>query len=181
MQLGQRIKERRQELQLSLRELAERTGLTASFLSQVERDLSSPSIESLRKISKALGVPIFRLLVEQEAKSPVVRRNRRMKLTFSGSRLDYQLLTPDLNRNRKMEVFLEEWEAGGERTTVPVSQYTEEFIYVLQGQLEIQLGDEVHVLDARDSIYFEGPLLRRLAARGDETLRLLSVITPPVF
>ena len=55
------------------------------------------------------------------------------------------------------------------------------FYYVLQGQLEIQLSDEVYLLRPGDSIYFEGPLLRRLAARGDETLRFISVITPPIF
>jgi transcriptional regulator with XRE-family HTH domain len=181
MQLGQRVKERRLELGLSLRELAERTGLTASFLSQVERDLASPSIDSLRKISEALEVPMFRFLVEKDARSPVVRRNQRVMLSFAGDGVDYQLLTPDLNRNRSMEVFLEEWEPGKERTTMPLRQYTEEFIYVLQGQLEIHLGDEVYSLDAGDSIYFEGPLLHRLAAVGHETLRILSVITPPIF
>lgn len=181
MQLGQRVRERRQELGLSLRELAGRTGLTASFLSQVERDQSSPSIESLGKISEAMGVPIFRFLVEQDARSPVVRHDERIKLTFSGSHADYQLLTPDLKRDRKMEVFLEEWEPGRERSTMPLRQYTEEFIYVLQGRLEIQLGEDIYSLNAGDSIYFEGALLRRLAARGDDTLRILSVITPPIF
>jgi len=52
---------------------------------------------------------------------------------------------------------------------------------VMQGQLEIQLGEEVYLLGPGDSIYFEGPLLRRLAARGDVTLRFISVITPPIF
>lgn len=181
MQLGQRIKERRQELKLSLRELAERVGLSASFLSQVERGLSSPSIESLRKISEALDAPIFYFLVERDTKSPVVRRDKRVKLTFSGSHPAYQMLTPSLNRNRKMEVFLEEWEPGDEKTIMPLRRYAEEFIYVLQGQLEIQLDEEVYLLSAGDSIYFEGSLLRRLAAKGDKTLRTLSVITPPVF
>jgi transcriptional regulator with XRE-family HTH domain len=181
MQLGQVMKERRLELGLSLRELAQMSGLTASFLSQVERDLTSPSIESLRKISEALDVPMFRFLVEQEPRSPVVRRNQRVKLSFGDRGADYQLLTPDLNRSRSMEVFLEEWEPGRERTTMPLRRYTEEFIYVLQGRLEIQLGEEVHTLDAGDSIYFEGPLLHRLAAKGPEILRMLSVITPPIF
>jgi len=181
MQLGQRIKERRQEVKMSLRELAERVGLSASFLSQVERDLASPSIESLRKISEALGVPIYYFFIEQKIRSPVVRRDKRVKLTFSGSHPAYQLLTPRLNRDRKMEVFLEEWEPGQEKTITPLRRYAEEFIYVLQGQLEIQLDDQVYLLNAGDSIYFEGHLLRRLAAKGDEPLRTLSVIAPPVF
>jgi transcriptional regulator with XRE-family HTH domain len=166
-------------LRLSLRELAERVGLTASFLSQIERNLASPSIESLRRISDALEVPVFHFLVEPDTKSPVVRRDRRVQLKLPGSNLTYQLMSPDLNR--KMEVFLAEREPGQEKITIPLRQQTEEFIYVLQGQLEIQLGDEVYLLDPGDSTTFDGTLLRRLAARGDTTLRFISVITPPVF
>jgi transcriptional regulator with XRE-family HTH domain len=179
MELGQRIRARRQELNLSLRDLADRVGLTASFLSQIERDLTSPSIESLRKISDALEVPIFHFLVEPEVKSPVVRHDQRARLTLPGSNLTYQLLTPDLNR--KMEAFLAEREPGQEKMTVPLRQQTEELIYVLQGQLEIQLGEDVYQLGPGDSAYFAGSMLRRLAARGDITLRFVSVITPPVF
>ena len=179
MQLGHRIRARRKELGLSLRELEEKVGLTASFLSQVERDLSSPSIESLHLISQALDVPIFYFLLEPEVKSPVVRRDKRVNLRLPDSDLMYQLLTPDLNR--KMEAFLFEQEPDQEKIAVRLNQLTEEFIYVLQGQLEIQLDEDVYLLGPGDSIYFEGPRLRRLAARGGITLRFISVITPPVF
>jgi transcriptional regulator with XRE-family HTH domain len=180
MEIGHRIRARRLELGLSLRELAERVGLTASFLSQIERDLASPSIESLRKVSDALEVPIFHFLVEPDVKSPVVRRDERAQLKLPGSNLIYQLMTPDLNR--KMEVFLAEKEPGEEKITLPLRQQTEEFIYVIQGQLEIDLGEgEDYLLGAGDSVYFDGPRLRRLAARGDTTLRFISVITPPIF
>lgn len=179
MQLGDRIRVRRRELELSLRELAERVGLTASFLSQIERDLASPSIESLRKISDALEVPIFYFLVEPDAKSPVVRRDKRLRLTLPDSHLTYELLTPDLNR--KMEVFIAEVEPGDDNIAMELRQYTEECIYVLEGQLEMQLGEEVYLLDPGDSVYFEGPLLHRLTARGDETLRFISAITPSIF
>jgi transcriptional regulator with XRE-family HTH domain len=178
-ELGERIRSRRQELRLSLRDLAERVGLTASFLSQIERGLTSPSIESLRKISDALEVPIFHFLVEPNDKSPVVRRHRRAQLRLPDSDLTYQLLTPDLSR--QMEAFMAEREPGQEKITIPLRQETEEFIYVLQGQLEIELAEEVYLLGPGDSVYFEGPRLRRLAARGDETLRFISVITPPIF
>jgi transcriptional regulator with XRE-family HTH domain len=170
---------RRKELGLSLRELADRVSLSASFLSQIERDLSSPSIDSLHAISQALDVPIFHFLVETEPKSPVVRRDKRARLTLPDSDYTYQLLTPDLNR--KMEAFLFEHEPGQEKRGIPLNQLTEEFIYVLQGQLEIQLGEEVYLLGPGDSVYFEGVMLNRLAARGDQTLRFISVITPPVF
>jgi transcriptional regulator with XRE-family HTH domain len=179
MQLGNRMRARRQELGLSLRELAERVGLTASFLSQIERDLASPSIESLRKISDALQVPIYHFLMEPRAKSPVVRCDERALLELPGSNLTYELMTPDLNH--KIQVFLAEREPGEEKITIPLRQETEEFIYILHGQLEIQLDEDVYLLGPGDSIYFDGSLLRGLAARGDTTLRFLSVITPPIF
>lgn len=179
MELGERIRLRRKELDLSLRELAERVGLTASFLSQIERDRTSPSLESLRKISDALEVPIFHFLLESNDKHPVVRRTQRLELKLPDSNLTYKLLTPDLNR--KMEAFLAEREPGEEKITIPLRQHTEELIYVLQGQLEIELGEEVYVLGPGDSVYFDGPMLRRLAATGDETLRFISVLTPPIF
>jgi transcriptional regulator with XRE-family HTH domain len=179
MELGHRIRARRQELGLSLRELAGRVGLTASFLSQIERDLASPSIESLRKISDALEVPIFHFLIEPDGKSPVVRYNKRLQLKLPDSNLTYELLTPDLNR--QMEAFLAEREPGDEKITIPLRQHTEELIYVLQGQLEIELDEEIYLLSPGDSVYFESPQLRRLAARGDTTLRFISVITPPIF
>ena len=179
MQLGTRIKTRRKELNLSLRALAEQVDLTASFLSQIERDQSSPSIESLRKISNALDVPIFYFLAEPEHKNPVVRHDQRLRLNRSNSNLTFELLTPDLNR--QMEAFLYEKKPGGENFAGPLRRYTEQFIYVLQGQLEVELGEECYQLNAGDTIYFEGPLLRRLAAIGDQTLRVISVITPPVL
>lgn len=179
MQLGERIRARRKELKLSLRELAQRVDLTDSFLSLIERNLSSPSIESLRKISNALEVPIFYFLVEEDPKSPVVRHNRRIKMRLPDSDIDYELLTPDLNR--KIEAFLAEREPGKERIATPLRQYSEELIYVLQGQLEVQVGEDTYVLDAGDSIYFEGPLLRRVASRGEETARFISIVTPPIF
>lgn len=179
MQLGHRIRRRRQEAKLSLRELADQVDLTASFLSQIERDLASPSIESLRKISDALDVPVFYFLVEPDGKSPVVRYNQRLKLTRPDTNLTYELLVPDLNR--KMEAVLIEREPGDQKIAEPLREYTEEFIYVLQGQLEIRWSGKEYILGPGDTIYFEGPLLERIATRGDQTLRFITVITPPVF
>jgi quercetin dioxygenase-like cupin family protein len=80
-----------------------------------------------------------------------------------------------------MEAFLIEREPGEEKVAEPLRQYTEEFIYVLEGQLLVELNYKTFLLDAGDSIYFEGPLLQRIEAAGDSTLRFISVITPPVF
>jgi transcriptional regulator with XRE-family HTH domain len=179
LKLGERMRQRRQELGMSQRELADRTDLTASFLSQVEREVTSPSIDSLRRISRALNVPIFHFLLEPEPKSPVVRRNERLQLTLPGSEITFQLLTPDLNR--AMEAFLTERQPGEDTPIVNFGETTEEFIYVLQGQLEVQLVSGQYLLGPGDTIYFDGAVLQGLVPRGDLTVRFISVITPPAF
>jgi transcriptional regulator with XRE-family HTH domain len=179
MTIGERIKIRRKELKLSLRELAGRVDLTASFLSKIELGQSSPSIESLRKISRELSVPIFYFLIEEDAASPVVRRDERLKLCRPNSNLVFELLTPDLKR--RMEAFVFEQEPGGGNYAQTLNQYTEEFIYVLQGCLEVELIGGTYQVGPGDSIYFEGPSLRGLKAVGDGTMRLIAVVTPPVL
>jgi transcriptional regulator with XRE-family HTH domain len=179
--LGERIRARRKELGLSQGELAGRAGMTASFVSQVERDVTSPSIDSLYKISQALGVPVFYFLLESGTESPVVRHHERVRITWpwSGSELTFELLTP--RTSQRLEAFLTEWEPGDPGATSGFGDTTEEFVYVLQGQLEICLGEEVYLLGPGDSACFEGAMLRRMAPRGDRSVRFVSVITPPAF
>ncbi|MDX1414909.1 MAG: XRE family transcriptional regulator [Candidatus Promineifilaceae bacterium] len=179
MELGQKIKERRKEMGLSLRDLAAEVDLTASFLSQVERDVASPSIESLRKISQALDVPVFYFLLEPSGPSPVVRHNERRKLAMPEAHVTYELLTQDVKR--KMGIVLAELEPH--EGTVPLVKYpnTEECIYVLEGELEVCLGTDAYHLTEGDTIYFDGVLLQSIAPKGEKTVRYLSIITPPIF
>ena len=178
MELGQRIKERRKQLGMSLRDLAAEVDLTASFLSQVERNLTSPSIDSLRVISKALGVPVFYFLLEPNDHNPVIRRDKRRTLVLPETNIRHELLTPI---NRKMEVVLTELDPRDGSVPIVHYQHTEECIYLLEGELEVGLADESYVLKPGDAIYFDGPMLRHLTPHGDQIVRYLSVITPPIL
>jgi transcriptional regulator with XRE-family HTH domain len=179
MEIGDKIKQRRNELNMSLRDLAEQSDLTASYISQVERKVSVPSIESLRKISKALNVPTFYFFLENDSPSPVVRRAERRKLTLPKSNLTYELLTPSLSR--KMEIILAELKPGRGEVQLVHHTNTEECILVLEGVLEVVIAGEAYILEEGDSIYFEGALLQKIAQHGDKLVRYLSVITPPIF
>lgn len=179
MDIGEKIKQRRKEMGFSLRDLAAKVDLTASFLSQIERNQASPSIDSLRKISQALNVPVFYFLLEQKGPSPVVRRNQRRQLTLPEANITYQLLTPDVNR--KMEVILAELDPHDGEVPLVHHEHTEECILVLDGELDVTLGVEVYELEAGDAIYFDGPMLQRLQARGEKPVCYLSIITPPIF
>jgi len=177
--LGETIRRIRAEKGLSLRELAEMTELTPSFLSQVERDLAEPSITSLRKIADALGAPIFYFLMENGKPSPVVRKNERKALKMPQSHLVYELLVPDLNRS--MEVWIGRLTKGAVSCDMPLTHQGEECIVVLHGKMEVQLGEEFHVLDEGDSIYYFGSIPHKLKSVGEEELVFISAITPAVF
>jgi len=177
--LGARMRFRRKQLKLSLRGLAAKTGLSTAFLSQVERGTSNPSLDSLHRIAKALDVPFFYFFTEDEAKPPVVRKNARLRVSWHGDPTVFELLTPDVNR--KLEVFIGTVPPGTGNHVVQPSQPTEECMLVLQGRMEIQVSGQVYVLEAGDSIYFEGMHLESLIPLGSEPLVFLSAITPPML
>lgn len=187
--VGLRIKQRRQALKLSLRELARRADVTASFLSQVERGLSNTSIDSLRRIAEGLDVPISYFLSTGRrdpetnacpSSTVVVRAEYRPRLSLSNSKVTYELLTPDLDCT--MEVIRGRLAPGTGNVARKLKEPTEECIYVLSGSLLIGVGEAEYVLHPGDSIYFDGPGLNKLACASDyEDAIWISVITPPVF
>lgn len=177
--LGARIREKRKENGLSLKELAEKTDLTPGFLSQIERELAEPSITSLRKIAEALGVAVFYFLMTDVHKNPVVRKGERQTLRFPNSHLSYELLTPDLNR--QMEMFMGQLEPGAATCDEPLTHPGEEVTHVLQGKMRIMIGEEEHILDAGDTIYYFCSIPHKIISIGKEDLIFISTITPPQF
>lgn len=177
--IGKRLHRRRTSLELSLRELAEKTDLTASFISQLERGVTSASLKSLQKIADALDVPMLYFLAEPASESPVVRANNRPMMDLDDKRVSYDLLTPDLAG--KFEAVIGRIQAGSDNVVRRLSVETEEFIFVLEGALTIGLKDQEYTLNEGDSIYFNGTDLVKLVCACDCETRWISVITPPVF
>lgn len=178
MKIGERIHRRRKKLGFSLRELGVRTDLTAGFLSQLENDQISPSLNSLQSIATALQVPMFYFL-DGARPSSVVRANERSKLYFQDSKMGYDLLAPELTR--QMMPLLIRMEPGARRIAQSLAKSTEQWFFVLQGRLEITVGDETHLLDQDDSIYFDGDLLREFGSVSDEELIVICCMTPPAL
>lgn len=177
--IGPRIRSRRNELGMSLRDLSREVDLTASFLSQIERGQADPSIKSLRRIADALGVPMLFFLTEKGKPNPVVRKGRRKKLLLPDSQVTYELLTPDLDH--KLEMFVARVHPSQHNIAHPLPYPTEECIFVLEGSLCVGLSETEYVLEAGDSIYFEGSTLSSLSATGDEPAVFVSAMTPAVF
>ena len=178
--IGARMRDRRVSLGYSLRDLAARTDLTASFLSQVERGEANTSIDSLRRISEALDVSMLHFLREVHEHDPVVRANERAILSLPNSNLTYELLTSGLTH--KLQVFIGKVDGRTENFARRLREPTEEVIYVLNGTLTVGLDSGEHELHTGDSICFEGYQLKSLSTGGeDEETSWISVITPPAF
>lgn len=178
LEIGARIRKRRQELGLSLRELGKRTDLTAGFLSQVENDQVSPSLNSLQSIATALQVPMFYFL-DNAQPEPVVRAERRRHLYFPDSHMGYDLLTPDFTH--QMMSLMIHMEPHTRRIALPLARPTEQWMHVLQGRMEIQIGEAAYELEPGDSVYYDGDMLREFGSISDEELVIICCITPPAL
>jgi transcriptional regulator with XRE-family HTH domain len=176
--IGARIRERRKELGMGLRELAAQTDLTASFLSLVERNRTSPSLDSLIKIAGALDVPFF-YFTRTNGQNPVVRRKERTLIKFPQEDLTSELLVPNLRG--RLEVFISRGKPGtGNIARVPPHD-AEECVYVLEGSVRVRLHESDHTLQAGDSIYFHLSALREFHVLGRKQAVWLTAITPPVL
>jgi transcriptional regulator with XRE-family HTH domain len=176
--VGERIRERRKELGLNLRELAQKTDLTASFLSLVERGHNTPSLDSLRRITGALDVPLF-YFNQTNGQNPVVRSDERIKITFPPGNLTCELLVPNL-RNR-LEMFISRVHPSAGNIARPTKHNSDECIYLMEGQLKVCLQDGEYILDTGDSIYFHGSAVREIYALGEDEAVFVAAITPPVL
>ncbi len=178
--VGERLRIIRGRRRLTLREVAERAGLSESFLSQVERGRSSASIASLRRIADGLGVGISDLFQPVESQQPrVLRRDDRPSLAFGilGRKL---LLTP--RPLHELEVFVGELDPGG---STGAEQYahgdSEELFVVLRGTVRLELADELHELEAGDSIDYRSSTPHRISNAGDELAEVMWIISPPSY
>lgn len=178
MGIGERIRRQRQKLGFSLRELGARTDLTAGFLSQIENEQLSPSLNSLQSIASALQVPMFYFL-ENSQPSLVVRTHQRRKLYFPDSKIGYELLSPDLTR--QMMPYLIRMDPGTRRVAMHLAKRTEQWMFVVQGKLEIKVSDKTHFLEPGDCIYFDGDLLQEFAPASQEELHIICCMTPPAL
>jgi transcriptional regulator with XRE-family HTH domain len=180
-EVGGTIRRLREERRLSLKEVAARSGLTQSFLSQVERDLTSPSVASLRRIAQAFGVPLAALF--QGPTTPqdrVVRRAERRQLVHPKRQWRDYLLTPNLTG--KLQVILSVIEPGGGSGEEPYAHDSdEECVIVLRGRLRFWVGLDEYLLEEGDSIVFESRIPHRNANPGPGQAEVLWITTPPSY
>jgi len=178
MKIGEKIYNLRVASELTQEELADRAGLTKGFISQIERDLTSISLDSLEDILSAMNISLSSFFSETLLEKVVYPQEARRAIEKEGVK-DFQLLVPGAT-NRKMEPALLILAPGEE--TEEVEPFTgEEFGYVLQGRIALRLYKQTFKAKKGDSFYFSANRLHQIANIGKSDAVVLWVTCPPYF
>ncbi|PZG21096.1 helix-turn-helix domain-containing protein [Nonomuraea aridisoli] len=177
--IGARIRELRTERGLTLAQLAAAAGVSSGLISQVERDLADPSLETLRKIARVLDLPLFSLFQEPAAAAvAVVRREGRMLVRSPAGGISYTRVSPGHGRLEVLEGCLL---PGGSSAAEPWSHPSEECVLVLRGRLVVEVSGTEHLLEEGDSCSFDSSLPHLYRNPGEEPAGFLVTVTPPSY
>jgi transcriptional regulator with XRE-family HTH domain len=177
--VGQRIRDVRSARGLTLAALAEASDLSTGLISQVERGISDPSLETLRRIAKVLDVPIFSLFQGPDADAvSVIRRDRRMRVQSPEQDISYTRISP--NRG-KLEVLQGRLSPHSASSAEAWSHPSEECLVVLRGSLVVEVSGEDYELQSGDSCYFDSNRPHRYKNPFDEASDFIVSITPPSY
>ncbi len=178
MQLGERIRNLRLARDLTQEELAERADLTKGFISVLERDQTSISVDSLDQILKVLNIKISDFFREIDQPQLVHSPEDRTSVADTGASV-FELLIPG-GADRKMEAARVVLQPG--EVTYSVKPYRgEAFGIVTEGTIHIAFGKEIHEAPANSSFYFTGDREHTIENRGKRSAELIWVTTPPTF
>lgn len=174
--VGARVRALRRERGLTIEQIASATGLTKGFISQLERDRTSPSLSSIARICDALGVRLSHIF-EHEPAPALVRKDERPQVDTYFPTSNFLLSSREERHFQAIESEVGPGAgAGDDLYSLPGEV---EFVHVLEGTLELRVGEETHVLEAGDSITYElsKPHTWRNAS-DSKPLRVLWVAVP---
>ena len=180
MEIGNQIRRIRLQRGLTQEELADRCELSKGFISLLERDLTSPSLDTLADILESLGTDLPSFFAKSgEEKIVFGEDDIFVKDDAEQLRGRIRWLVPSAQKNR-MEPILVEMAPGGE-TDEDDPHEGEEFGYVLSGSVKIVVGDRVERVRKDESFYFQPTAPHKLVNAGKSVCRVLWVSTPPSF
>lgn len=179
--VGERVRAVREKKGLSLEDISRRTDIDRDTLAAIEENRIVPPLGSVIKLAKALEMKMGFFISGEEKKPYTIVRghDRRVVSRYDSEKgkyygYEYQSLAPH-KKDRHMEPFLvtlEPSETEEERST----HDGQEFIFVLQGEMEVRLGDEIHVLKPGDAIYYDSTVPHLVKCRGGESTKILAVL-----
>jgi len=179
--VGEKVRNIRELKQLSVSEVAERSGLSIEQIERIEKNMDIPSLAPLIKISRVLGVRLGTFLDDHEELGPVVSRKQDMPedVMHVDRHMTYLSLSADKS-GRHMEPFLIDITTPEEGSNFIMSTHEgEEFIYVMEGIVEISYGKNTYVLEEGDSIYYDSIVEHHVHALNGSAAKILGIIYTP--
>lgn len=179
MQIGAKIKRLRLEYGLTQEELADRCELTKGYISQLERDLTSPSIATLQDILECLGSSIPEFFSEQKAEQVVFKEKDVFvkEVEEKGYRINW--IVPNAQKKDMEPIILELQENGETEEDDP--HQGEEFGYVLQGTIILTLGKERYKVKKGECFHYKANQPHSIKNAGKRPAQVLWISTPPSF
>jgi transcriptional regulator with XRE-family HTH domain len=178
-EISKRIRDLRKQHNLTLKDLSEKTGLSVSFLSQVERGSTSLAITSLKKIADAFDVPITDFFENYANQNFVVKVEEQKAFRIEGSNAEYTRLGGAFS-GRALEPMLVSLDPGSNYGNV-FSHPGEEFYYVLEGAVIFNVDGKEYLVKAGDSIHFPSSLLHYWTNPLTQKSKIVCVLTPVIF
>src|SRR5689334_3099800 len=179
MQLGRKIRDLRLRRGLTVQRLAEASGLSKGFISQVENDRTSPSLATLADLARSLETSVAYLVVEEEPQPHVVRAHERPHVLVGGNTSRVELLSARPKRN--LELLMAELPPGLSAGNKRHYHHGEEIVVCLEGRISLVCGDETLVLGPGDSCHFDGRTPHGVENVGQAMARVLIAVTPAAF
>ena len=179
MKIGAKVKELRVQKGLTQEELADRTELSKGFISQLERDLTSPSIATLMDILQALGTDLKDFFNEEPEEQIVFKESDYFEKLDEEYGNKTEWIIPNAQKNMMEPIRLTL--APGGATYPDLPHEGEEFGYVLQGSVKIHVGNKVYKAKKGESFYFTPHAKHYIEASSSSGARLIWVSTPPSF
>ena len=179
MEIGEKLRELRIQRGLTQEELADRCELSKGFISQVERELASPSIATLKDMLECLGVTLNSFFSDESGEKVVFQPQDMFEKEDEGEGRKITWLVPDAQKN-SMEPILLELSPGGKSHVLPPLE-GEEFGYVLRGQVTLVAGKRRHKLKKGASFCLHPAAAHYIENTGASPASVLWVSTPPSF
>lgn len=177
-EISQKIRSIRTSKELTLKELSEKTGLSVSFLSQVERGTSSLAITSLKKIADALEISIHTFF-EEEDYHYIRKKNEQKIFKLEGSTSEFIRLSGDFPK-RQMEALIVTIQGKSKHGGI-FSHPGEEYVYILDGILTIQIEDKIYKVEKGESVQYPSILEHSWSNDFQKDVKLICISTPAIF
>lgn len=176
--IGVRLRRQRQQRGLTLKEVADAAGLSVGFISQIERDISTPSLSSLVSIARVLKVEVGTFLAQPRGDVPLTRHEERAVYAIGGNTVSYERISSSFAGNVLRSVIIHE--PPGHRGE-PIAHDGEEMMFVLEGAISVELGGDRTILETGDSLHFPSSTTHSTWNHTDRAATILWVGTMDVF